>query len=291
MAAPTGGGAACRSVAKGSFLSLFARGARRAARSGGDGAFDDETVASQAFTFLLAGYETTATALAFCMYCLAANPGAAAKMVAELQASVGGAADATAADVAALPYLDAVFKEALRLYPPAPMTLRVAGEDCVIGGYPVPKGTWLQVDTRTIQRDPEVWGPDAAEFRPERWLDGSAASDHWLVFGGGTLLCVGSKFATAEAKITLARLWARFDFSLAPGVPARELPVETRLTMGPKHGVFLRPSLRVGRGAGAAPVRAVADGAVEVATQQAPPKAAATVPPPAWKAAAHAVVA
>jgi hypothetical protein len=155
---------------------------------------------------------------------------------------------ATMADLARMPFLDAVLKESLRVTPPAPMTLRLAGEDQTVCGLAVPKGTWLQVDTVAVQTDPAVWGPDAADFRPERWFtaDDKARAVGFNAFGAGTLSCVGARFAETEAKLTLIALLRRFAFEPAgpEWVDGRvDLDLETRLTMGPRHGVWVRPRL------------------------------------------------
>jgi len=245
---------------KGSFLSLFARRARRAADRGDAAAaaalFNPDVVVAQCFTFLLAGYETTATALAFCVHHLSTHPAAAARAVAEMEAVLGGGSHAVAstADLARMPYLDAVFKEALRLTPPAPMTLRLAGEDQAVCGVFIPKGTWMQVDTRAVQTDKAVWGPDAAAFKPERWAtaDEKTKAVGFNAFGAGTLSCVGARFAETEAKLTLISLLRRFDFTPAGpewvGAGRTDLDLETRLTMGPKHGVWVVPIVRGKKG-------------------------------------------
>lgn len=163
--------AAVRGVAKGAFPELFITASRGGSGGGGDAAaassssssllqrpYDDITIAAQCQTFLLAGYETTATTLAFCVHWLSAHPEAAAKLAEELDDAAraeekgegeataatgvaivdGGDAAATASTsvagigasrVARLPYLDAVLREVLRLTPAGPITLRVAAQD------------------------------------------------------------------------------------------------------------------------------------------------------------------
>lgn len=206
--------------------------------------FSDADLAAQAFTFLLAGYETTATSLAFTVALLARHPAAAAALAAEIDAAPS--LDAAASG----PYLHACYKEALRLYPPAPMTLRVAEVDQDVGGYHVPAGTWLQVDLLAIHRDPALWGPDADAFVPDRWIDGTPAAarrpkDAYFPFGDAALRCVGAAFAQREAHITLARLFARFSFEPVGGADT-PLELECRLTLAPKGGVQVRPVERAG---------------------------------------------
>ena len=215
--------------------------ARLAARSDD---FSDTDLAAQAFTFLLAGYETTATSLSFTVALLARHPAAAARLAAEIDAAPS--LDAAASG----PFLRACFTEALRLYPPAPMTLRVAETDQDVAGYAVPAGTWLQVDLLAIHRDPSLWGPDADAFLPDRWIEGTAAAarrpkDAYFPFGDASLRCVGAAFAQREAHVTLARLFSRFEFHPVGGADA-PLELECRLTLAPKGGVLVRPVERVG---------------------------------------------
>ena len=304
-----------RGVAKGAFPELFITASRGegSESSGGEGAltgasqpYDDVTIASQCQTFLLAGYETTATTLAFCVHWLAAHPEAAAKLARELDDAAraekeggeggvethgddDGEAAATASTsvagisasrVARLPYLDAVLKEVLRLTPAAPITLRVAAQDQAVSflaaaaatnkkcddgdgngeatkkssSLVIPKGTWIHVDSFHISRDPLVWGPDALQFRPERWLEksstssssSSAALQTWA-FGDGSLACVGRRLAEWESKLTLAALFRRFEFALEQGSKGGQaLELECRLTLGPKAGVTVMATARIG---------------------------------------------
>jgi len=297
-------GSGPRGVAKGAFPELFITASRSNGSGTGESAspspYDDVTIASQCQTFLLAGYETTATTLAFCVHWLAAHPAAAAKLAKELDdaASRGAeeeeeatttsaaenldeAAEAATAStsvagigasrVARLPYLDAVLKEVLRLTPAAPITLRVAAQDQAVsvasssssptsskkdGGEKtstktlvIPKGTWIHVDSFHISRDPLVWGPDALQFRPERWLEqksSSSALQTWA-FGDGSLACVGRRLAEWESKLTLAALFRRFEFSLEGAGKEKQgeqLELECRLTLGPKAGVRVMATAR-----------------------------------------------
>ena len=176
-----------------------------------------------------------------------------------------------ASRVARLPYLDAVLKEVLRLTPVAPITLRVAAQDQAVsvasssssptsakkdGGEKtstktlvIPKGTWIHVDSFHISRDPLVWGPDALQFRPERWLEqksSSSALQTWA-FGDGSLACVGRRLAEWESKLTLAALFRRFEFSLEGAGKEKQgeqLELECRLTLGPKAGVRVMATAR-----------------------------------------------
>jgi cytochrome P450 len=261
---PTAAAAAARrklAALPGSFLTHMTTAAKA------DGApFTDIEVAQAANTFLLAGYETTATSLAMTLYYCTATPGTWPRLVAEVEAVLGGR-DPTPSDLAeSLPFLSACFSEALRLSPPGSATIREAASDLTIHGFAIPKGTPIHNAVFTAQRDPALWGPDADAFVPDRWLAGGgggkatgAPTPDLLAFGGGSLMCVGQRFALEEAKMTLVRLAARgLSFDLSPGqVP---LAMHAPLTYGPAKGVFVTPRLDEGRAAADAAARGVGGG-------------------------------
>ncbi|GBF94151.1 cytochrome P450 [Raphidocelis subcapitata] len=253
-------------VAPGSFLGLLL-----AARDTEGHGLSDRQMAAQANVFTLAGYETTANALSYAIYCVASSPDAQAKLLAELDALPGAPdREVTVEDLQLLPFTAAVIDEALRLYPPATRTAREARGGLSLGGYAIPDGTAVMVATYSIQRDPAYW-PKADAFLPERWLKGheelAASNPHaYLPFGSGARMCIGYRFALQEARLTLAQLYRRFTFGLEPGqVP---LKVKTGITMSPESGVFVRVAERPLRAqaaaaeAEAAPAEAGAEAAV-----------------------------
>eukprot|EP00884_Botryococcus_braunii_P016294 jgi/Botrbrau1/3348/Bobra.0048s0042.1 len=145
-----------------------------------------------------------------------------------------------------LPYVNAVFKETLRLYPIGILSARKLQEDCNVLGYNLQKGTSLHICTYNIHRDPDVWDrPD--EFVPERWIDGEPEAEGrpqnaWFPFGDGNVGCIGMRFAQQEAKITLIRLFQRFTFKIDPAfVP---LKLDAPLLLGPKDGYLAHPIRR-----------------------------------------------
>lgn len=169
-----------------------------------------------AATFYLAGHETTANALAWAIYLLAAVPEAQERARAEAVAALNGPAE-TLPD--RLPWLRQVLDEAMRLYPPVPRFDREALGPDELSGTAVAKGDYISIWPWLIHRHARLWdNPDA--FDPDRFAPGSEASRHrfqYLPFGGGQRICVGQRFALVEALVILAHWLSQRRFALAPG--------------------------------------------------------------------------
>jgi cytochrome P450 len=192
-------------------------------------------------TFLLAGHETSATALSWALALLSAHPAARQRLEAEVD-GVAGNRDLDADDVARLPWTRAVVAEAMRLYPPAWTIERDALADDEVAGTPVPAGSLVVVPPYLVHRHPDVW-PDPSGFDPCRFMHaqapgrGAAPSRYaYIPFGGGRRACVGASFAELETVLVLATITRRFRLELTGrGVPApvgkitlrpgRELPM------------------------------------------------------------------
>ena len=177
----------------------------------------DEQVRDEVLTLMLAGHETTASALSWTWHLLGRNPAAAAWMRAELDAVLAGRTPGMD-DLARLPRTRAVFKETLRLFPPAWGQPREAVEEDEIGGFRIPAGALLLVSQYVTQRRPDLWErPD--DFVPARFADGAPAVPPfaYFPFGGGARQCIGSHFAVMEAQVILATLAQRFAPEPVPG--------------------------------------------------------------------------
>ena len=164
-----------------------------------------------------------------------------------------GAPDAPFGALADFTYLEAVVSEALRLYPPVPMLMREAAQDWDLAGEPgwrIPAHSFVVVPVFAIGRDPAVWGPDVAEFRPERWLGhgkGGVNKHAVLGFGAGGRACIGKRFALEEAKLALIHLFQRLTFGPHATTPV-PLPLQAGVTLAPKQPFVLVASVREGRG-------------------------------------------
>jgi cytochrome P450 len=162
-----------------------------------DGELRDELV-----TLLLAGHETTATAVAWAVERLVRHSDKLARLVAEIDAKEGDE------------YMQAVIAETLRVRPVVPLVVRVLQEPLNVGGRELPVGTRVVPSIYLTNRSPHVYDAPS-EFRPERFLDNPPETFSWIPFGGGIRRCIGASFATLEMKLILQTVLGE----LAPSVP------------------------------------------------------------------------
>jgi cytochrome P450 len=198
-----------------------------------DGAgLTDQQVRDQTMTLLAAGHETTSNALTWTLYLLSEHPDVLERLLRELDDTLGGRAPTTA-DIPTLRYLDWVFNESLRLYPPAWTQGRHAIASFERAGYVFPAGTMVMLSQWVMHRLPEVWG-DASAFRPERWGGEAVPQGAYFPFGSGPRMCIGMPFAQLEMRLLLATILQRYAPKLVPGWPVVPRP---RVTLRPKYGV------------------------------------------------------
>lgn len=192
-----------------------------------DGApMSHQQVRDEVISFLGAGHETSSNALTWLWYLFSFYPDARQQLHEEVDSVLGGRLP-TADDVERLPWTNACFYEALRLYPPVPIITRVACEDDEVDGVRVPRGSLIAVLTYMIHRDPRWW-PDPEAFAPERFMPGRTGQQPRLAFmpyGAGRRICIGNGFATMEGVLLGAMIAQRFQFDLVPGI--RVLPEPT----------------------------------------------------------------
>ncbi|KAG2378567.1 hypothetical protein C9374_008206 [Naegleria lovaniensis] len=167
--------------------------------------------------FFLAGHETTASALSSLFYSLAKNPHVQDKLYEEICSTFSN--DETSVinyqKLHDMPYLECVLKENLRLYPPiALLPGRMLQSSQVIDGYKVPKGFVVSLNIFSLHRNPQVWGEDAEEFRPERFMENIYPPFALAPFGGGPRLCIGKQFSLTEQKAFAVTLLKRFKIEL-----------------------------------------------------------------------------
>jgi cytochrome P450 len=201
----------------------------------GSGGMDDRQVRDEAMTLFLAGHETTANALTWTWYLLSQNPAAEAKFHAEIDRVLGGRAPSIE-DLPNLKYVEMVFSESMRLYPPAWGIGRRPVTEYRIGDYAIPSTAIIIMSPFVVHRDPR-WYPEPERFDPDRWLPENAAlrpKFSYFPFGGGARVCIGERFAWMEGVLLLAVLGQKWRLRLVPGHP-----VETRalITLRARHGM------------------------------------------------------
>lgn len=204
----------------------------------------DRQLRDEAVTLVLAGHETTANALAWTWYLLSQHPEVEARLHDELSRVLGERLPRPD-DLRQLEYADMVIKESMRLYLPIPAIARVANEDLVVGGYPVPKGMIINISPHVIHRDPR-WYDEPDTFRPERFSkenEKRIPKYAYLPFSNGPRVCIGNTFAAMEATLILATIAQQYRLRLTSSQPV--VPQAT-LTLRPKHNLMMalepRPS-------------------------------------------------
>ncbi|WP_273732245.1 cytochrome P450 [Mycolicibacterium septicum] len=194
-----------------------------------------QEVLEQSLTFLAAGHETTATAMAWFWHLMAANSDARDRMFDEIDTVLEGRCP-TFDDVDRLPWTKACFSEAMRIHPPVYLSMRRATADDDLNGYYIRKGTIVVILTHRLHRNPDVW-PDPERFDPTRFLPGAGADRPkaaYVPFGGGRRICIGSQFAMIEGTLIAARTGQRFVLDAVPGHTVVE---EGFTTLRPKGGL------------------------------------------------------
>ncbi|KAI0354772.1 PAH-inducible cytochrome P450 monooxygenase PC-PAH 1 [Trametes cingulata] len=205
----------------------------------------DSEMVSQMATFLLAGHETTANSMTWMLYELARHPDYQAKMREEIKAirarvAERGDSDFSVGDLDAMTHVLAAMKEVMRLHPIVYSLIREAGRDDVIPlAYPVtntdgevvdeihvPKGTSCFISVWSYNRLPQIWGPDANEFNPNRWIEHEkmgqtyvGVTSNLMTFSAGLQACIGWRFSVIEMQAILVELIEQFEFTIPEDKP------------------------------------------------------------------------
>ncbi|MGQ5524177.1 cytochrome P450 [Chitinimonas sp. PSY-7] len=189
-------------------------------------------------TIFGAGHETTANGLTWTWYLLSNHPEVRSKLHDELDTVLGGRTPSYA-DLPQLVFTKAVFEEALRLFPPAPLLPRAVRQDTAVAGFGLQRGDFLMVDCDLLHKHPAFWRePD--RFDPERFMPGAAQLQHhrcaYLPFGAGPRVCIGNHFAMMEGQLLLAQIAQHYDLQLQPGQTIKK---EVAVTMRPRYGMLM----------------------------------------------------
>jgi cytochrome P450 len=196
-------------------LSLLLQAQHEDGRPMSDVELRDELV-----TLLVAGHETTATALSWALERLVRHPDKLARLRDEVKAGEDA-------------YLDAVLKETLRLRPVLPLVVRMLTEPVEIGDYLLPAGTRVAPCIYLVHRREDVY-PEPHAFRPERFLEQPAGTYTWIPFGGGVRRCLGASFALFEMNQVLGALVERVRIDAAQ--PESERVRRRQITLAPSRG-------------------------------------------------------
>lgn len=191
-----------------------------------EGLMTDVQIRDEALTIFLTGYETSAQALTWTWYLLSQHPEAEARLHDEIDTVLGGRLPTTG-DVPRLKYTEQVFREAVRLYPPAWRVMRRAIDDYKADGYPIHAGSIVLLSPYVMHRD-ERYYAEPFRFDPERWTDDARRSMPefcYFPFGGGPRRCIGEGFAWMEGILLLATLARHWRLRLAPHHPVSAQPV------------------------------------------------------------------
>ncbi|OCH91430.1 cytochrome P450 [Obba rivulosa] len=229
---------------------------------------EDEELVGQMSTLVSAATDTTSNALSRIMLVIAENQDAQERLRAEIREALNGEHDLPYDKLMRLPYLDAVCRETLRLYPPAPLMFREAREDVIMPlSEPiqatdgrmmteilVPKGTYIQIGIQGSNWNKTVWGEDALEWKPERWLSPLPPAveqakipgvySNQMTFMGGSRACIGFSFAQMEMKVILSVLLTSFRFELPKQRVVWNNAVVSYPTMG-KNGLRSQMLLKI----------------------------------------------
>ncbi|CAI0415084.1 unnamed protein product [Linum tenue] len=180
------------------------------------------------------GTDSSAATVIWTMTYLVKNPGVMAKAQREVRELIGKKGFVNEEDMQQLAYLKAVIKESMRLQPTAPLLVpRESTEDCRLGGYEIPAKTIVYVNIWAIGRDPETWGENPEEFRPERFMENSSidvkGADFELIpFGAGRRMCPAMHMGLANVELSLANLLYAFDWGMPDGMKNEDLDMDVQ---------------------------------------------------------------
>jgi cytochrome P450 len=180
-----------------------------------------EEINTEIKTFLMAGHETTGTWMSWAFYVLSKYPDSQEKVYQDIMMHVSSPdAEISLKDIENMNYFKAFFQEVLRLYPPAGQIFRKTSKTEIVNGVNIPTGTRMRIVIYLLHRNPKYWD-NAEEFRPERWLNVSAAETErrrfaFIPFAGGFRNCIGQRMATMKVHLVMSHILREFIIMAAP---------------------------------------------------------------------------
>jgi len=199
----------------------------------------------------LSRHETTSSAFTWATYLLSTRKDVQRRLREEIREALpADTASYSSFDFSGvlekLPLLNGICNETLRLYPTVPITIRVAVRDTTLAGHLIPRGTEIIICPWAVNRTPELWGSDASEFKPERWIDdgkpnnsgGAESNFSLLTFLHGPRSCIGQNFAKAELRCLLAAFITNFEWEL--DMPREDIIPAGVVTIKPRNGLKVK---------------------------------------------------
>ena len=210
------------------------------------GGFTEDQLVDNMMTFLAAGHETTASSFTWAIYLMCQKPETQRKLREAIHAHISSLADSMDhVKLDGITYLHAVCNEVLRLYGPVPVTFRDAAHDTTILGQFVPKETKVMIAPWATNLNKQLWGEDAEEFKPDRWMapgqanSGGAVSNYaFLTFLHGPRSCIGQRFAVAELACLIAAFVGKYEFEMVD--PEEKIEIKGGITARPRNGMHIK---------------------------------------------------
>jgi enediyne biosynthesis protein E7 len=199
----------------------------------------EKQLVDEVLTAVVAGHETTASALNWIWYMISQHPEVEERLQHETAEVLGGR-EPTAADLKQLSFTRQVIEESMRLYPPGWLLTRRALAEDEIGGYHVPPGTDLFISPYIVHRHPQFWH-DPEQFRPERFAPEQVAArpqGAYLAFSMGPRNCIGEAMAMQEMIIHISMVSQHLRLTFIPDQPVE---IEAKVNLRPKHNLYMKP--------------------------------------------------
>ncbi|XP_055442942.1 cytochrome P450 4A24-like isoform X1 [Bubalus kerabau] len=208
------------------------------ARMENGSSLSDEDLRAEVDTFMFEGHDTTASGISWILYALASHPEHQQRCREEIQSLLGDGASITWDHLDQMPYTTMCIKEAMRLYPPVPVTGRELSKPITFpDGRSLPAGILVSLSIYGLHHNPKVW-PNPEVFEPTRFAPGSTRHSHaFLPFSGGSRNCIGKQFAMNELKVAVALTLLRFELSPDPSRVPVPMPV---MVLRSKNGIHLQ---------------------------------------------------